>query len=636
MRWLYMFTAETQRTLRKRRVRGKERSPIPSLRFLSVLRVSAVKKYSAVKTYCHLFSPSYKTRQSFLLFLFFITSCIAPLATRAQTGEITGRVVAEDGAGLPSMIVFLNAVAGDGQAISGVLEKRTFTDLDGHFRFTGLGQGPYSISVSNVKGYVRKPLPENERQNPVYYRTGDNVTIRMIKGGAISGKVRNAFGEPLIGVQVNAVMIRDAEGKPFRAEGGGHRRFTDDRGAYRLYGLPPGTYIVFTRNNATSLFPTPYDGDVPTYHPSSTRDTAAEVSVTSGGEATGIDISYRVSRGHTLSGLVKGGKSIGDTPAVSVFLFDITAATSAGSSYISPGGGRGFTFPGLPDGEYTIIARTSGEDSGMASAPRRISLKGADLPGIELNLLPLGSISGRIIAESSPAVCDGNRKISLQEFSPMAIHEDLKKGDLAVLPWRNFSSLPVNEKGEFTINDVDPGHYRIGLRLTDQNLYLKAITATANVPARRGAPAAVNKISRNGFALKQGEKLTGVKVTVAEGAASMRGKIGAEKDGALLPERLRVYLIPAEPNAADDVLRYAESAAAKDGAFEFKNMAPGKYRMVVRVEPDAEPIDTPPAPPSPDANERAKLRNEVESLKTEVELKPCQRVIDQVIVFSKE
>jgi hypothetical protein len=69
----------------------------------------------------------------------------------------------------------------------------------------------------------------------------------MIKGGVITGRVTNATGEPLIGVRVNAVMTRGAEGNTAR-RAAARPRFTDDRGFYRLYGLPPGTYVVFTRN----------------------------------------------------------------------------------------------------------------------------------------------------------------------------------------------------------------------------------------------------------------------------------------------------------------------------------------------------------------------------------------------------
>jgi hypothetical protein len=81
------------------------------------------------------------------------------------------------------------------------------------------------------------------------------------------------------------------------------------------------------------------------------------------------------------------------------------------------------------------------------------------------------------------------------------------------------------------------------------------------------------------------------------------------------------------------VLRYAETVASVEGAFEFKNMAPGKYRLLARAAPDDEPSDRPPAPAAWDVNERARLRKEVEAMRGEIELKPCQRVSDQVVKY---
>src|SRR5215813_1904480 len=208
----------------------------------------------------------------------------ATLTPKAQTGEITGRVVTEDGTAVPNAEIYLIPSAGNVRQLSRDSQYRTFTDEDGKFKFTRLAPIRYSIIV-NMQGYVRKPIPISENQNLIYHYAGDKVTITMVKGGVITGKVTNATGEPLIGARVNAVMVRDAEGSP--SPGGGGQRTTDDRGVYRYYGLTPGTYILFTRNDVSVPYSMSGDVDVPTYHPSSTRDTAAEVAVVSGAEVTG-------------------------------------------------------------------------------------------------------------------------------------------------------------------------------------------------------------------------------------------------------------------------------------------------------------------------------------------------------------
>jgi hypothetical protein len=210
------------------------------------------------------------------------------------------------------------------------MQNRTATDEDGNFKFTGLAPRVYSVIAFSVKGYVPRSIPVNERQDGGYHHIGANVTITMVKGGVITGRVTNSIGEPLISVQVNATMTRDADGNPVRG-GGGRPRFTDDRGYYRIYGLPPGTYVVSTRNNIAGSFPSPYDLDAPTYHPSGPRDTAAEVSVTSGGETGGIDIRYRGDPGHVVSGSVTGaGEPSSPYGGIGVTLSNPTAGVVLG------------------------------------------------------------------------------------------------------------------------------------------------------------------------------------------------------------------------------------------------------------------------------------------------------------------
>src|SRR5262249_21128972 len=110
--------------------------------------------------------------------------------------------------------------------------------------------------------------------------------------GVITGRVTTMSGEPMIGVQVTAVIVKDLDGNLQRRQTGERSRRTDDRGVYRLYGLRPGIYVVFTRGNNYSSQISPYEGYAPTYYPSSPRETATEITVTSRAEATGIDIRY--------------------------------------------------------------------------------------------------------------------------------------------------------------------------------------------------------------------------------------------------------------------------------------------------------------------------------------------------------
>jgi len=537
------------------------------------------------------------------------------------------------------MIVTLLPVAADRRARTGGSQHQTGTDLDGNFKFTGLEPRVYSVSASAAKSYVLGPVPAGERQDGGYYRVGDNVTITMIKGGVITGRVTNANGEPLIGVQVNAAMTRGAEEKTARGASA-RPRFTDDHGFYRIYGLPPGTYVVLTRN-ALFPFPSPYDRDAPTYHPSSTRETAAEVTVASGGEVAGVDIRYRGDRGHVVSGSVSdGSESYSSYTWRFITLTNTVNGAVRSDAYLRGEGNAKFAIYGVADGEYEITAHwvLDADDEVFASTSRLVVVKGADVGGIELKLLPPGSIAGKFTLEATPGVCESKRKWSLEE-ALLVLHKEAKPEGVASAR----SQTVVNgltDKGEFTVYNLQANRYFLEPRLPNENWYVKAITAPASTSASTNTGAAARgarsaEISRNGITLKAGEKITGVVATIAEGAAGLSGKVIPVAEESRLPARLRVHLIPAEARAADEVLRYAQAYARSDGSFLLSNIAPGKYWLIARAAPDDEASDPTVAPIVWDANERAKLRRQAMAAKNEIELQPCGRLKDYVLRFDR-
>ena len=295
----------------------------------------------------------------------------------------------------------------------------------------------------------------------------------------------------------------------------------------------------------------------------------------------------------------------------------------------------------MTDGEYEITVRwiLASNEEIIASAPRRVVVKGADVGGIELKLLPLGVIAGKFALEATPVVCESKRKWSLEE-TLLAIRPEAKSEEAT--PARNRTVVNgLTEKGEFTVYYLAADRYFLEPRLPNENWYVKAITApastsvSANTKAAAARGALVADISRNGITLKAGEKFTGVVATIADGAAGLSGKVIPVAEGSRLPARLRVHLIPAEARDADDVLRYAEAYARSDGSFLLSNLAPGKYWLIARAATDDDTTDPPVAPIAWDANERAKLRRQAMAAKNEIELQPCGRLKDYVLRFDR-
>ncbi|HEY6402468.1 MAG TPA: hypothetical protein VI479_13720, partial [Blastocatellia bacterium] len=318
----------------------------------------------------------------------------------------------------------------------------------------------------------------------------------------------------------------------------------------------------------------------------------------------------------------------------SVGLYKASTGFQAGTTYIRSGDDRnGFVILGVTDGEYEIIARRAvTEDEDFRSPPRRITVKGEDLGGIELKLAPPAMVSGKIVG-TAPNVCGGAGKAALEDIIVSARRATKSQPGLSFLiPYQYTGSM--NDKGEFIIYSLNPDNYFIVTRFPDENQYVKSITAPA-ATARRASIRAVAgyDAGRKGVTLKSGDRMTGLVVTIAGGAASLRGKVAPDNGDSRLPSRMRAHLVPAEISAADDLLRYGEIVVDKDNAFEFINMAPGKYRLLIRDAQHEQPDDVPPAPAAWDANERAKLRKEAEAMKVEVDLKPCQRVSDQIVKY---
>jgi len=114
-------------------------------------------------------------------------------------------------------------------------------------------------------------------------------------------------------------------------------------------------------------------------------------------------------------------------------------------------------------------------------------------------------------------------------------------------------------------------------------------------------------------------------VTITEGASRLRGRISVA-EAQTLPPRLRVYLVPVEPEAAENVLRFYESWIEVDGRFIVDNVAPGKYWIVARPMPENESGAA--TSLRQDVTLRANVLRDAGTLKRAVTLTPCQQVAD--------
>lgn len=560
-------------------------------------------------------------------------------------GSITGRITSEDGQPLASTTVYISRafVPGLGQ------QQSVSTDEDGKFQVANLSQGLYSISAF-APGLVSQPDTMTGTGEPRYYRVGDTVNLTLVKGGVITGTVRDANGEPLVAIPVKLIRVRDTNGRPVNY-GFGFTQFkmTDDRGIYRIYGLTPGTYLV-SAGGATSFFigTNAYESDIPTYYPSSTRDTAAEVPLRAGEEATNIDIRYRSERGHTISGTINGLTSdSGISYGINLSLRQASNGAYELSAFVSPNGKPTFSLQGVADGVYLLTAQ-QGSSTGntLASTPRRIVVKGADVTGVELTLAPLGSIAGRATLEAA------TKKEGCQaDARPAALTETLinarraEKGQTDNLLTTLFSggASALTDAGEFTIHNLGAGSYRLISRLPMDFWYVRSVVFP-NTTQRAATPPAAKRAETKSAAtlslinLKPGENFAGVTVNIAEDGGMVNGRVTTSakegEEGIALPANLKVYLVPMESERAEDLLRYAEVKPNDDGTFGFTNVAPGRYWLIARPFVEDDSPDHLARPLAWDTDARVKLRRDAEAQNTSVELQPCKGVKDQILRYA--
>ena len=556
-----------------------------------------------------------------------------PLEVESQqarsTTIITGRVVASSG-NFPIANARVLARAAGGPSSM----RMATTDDDGRFQLTNLTPANYVIRVV-AAGYVADLVPADAPAE--FHRPGENVTVRMIKGGVITGRVVNQNGQPMALARVRAVRVRDEAGNAVR-DSVARDWTTDDRGVYRAYGLEPGAYVVSA--NLTNMY-RQLSETGPTYHPSATLDTATHVNVIAGNESGGIDIRYRPEHAYRVRGTVVGNTAQapqsatpGNAPlrrsVISVTLSHAaTGVAVAFTTVVSTTTSSVFSFDAVPDGAYELTAQVApGSKDAALAPPQRINVRGASANDVVLTLTPMGSVSGRLLVEpatstEAPESCGEPNKTSLQET---LIRASTITGQTAKLAPSLASLLPIeaqpDARGEFLLTNLSVGKYSLIVKPQSHRWYVRDIVWEG--PSAANSTAAQSRF--NGLTLKSGERMQGLVIKLAPGAASVSGRVSPAEGVSLasLPARLHVYAIPVKREHADDVLRYAHAPVQPDGTFSLKHLAPDRYWLLLDMNQNG----------FLDAKARTAMRRDAERANVSVDLQPCQRVADHTLRFT--
>jgi hypothetical protein len=490
------------------------------------------------------------------------------VAAPAGTGIVTGVILSDTNDPQPIRRAAVR-LSGD----SGTSSRIVGTDDDGRFVFDQLRAGRFTLSASKA-GFVQtfhgSTQPGRGPGVPVAVTDGARVevSIRMLPGAAIAGIITDAHGNPAPGTTVMVVDTRASgagigrSGGPFRPA---DRVVTDDRGAFRVFGLAPGEYLVsalpnllpfsrFGAGTGNTQVTAVTDADVasakagvagatagagggppgptrpvayaPIFYPGTTdAAAAATIRVSTGEERVGVNLVLQIVTLARLSGTIadRTGNAVtnasvllvpkrGDRPTPA----DALVASGAALMPRATVSASGFVFLGVAPGQYTLIARTGGGQRGLATAgpgdPTQwsvmdLSVDGNDRSDLALRLQPGLKVTGRLTFDGA----------SPQPKDSAAINLSF----VAINPFPGVTSVyraAVQADGTFQIPSLGPGQYLVRIDPL-------AASATARWALKSAIVNERDLADRPLTATADGSELAGIVVTLTDRAAEISGRL---------------------------------------------------------------------------------------------------------------
>jgi hypothetical protein len=503
-------------------------------------------------------------------------------------------------------------------------EHSSATDRDGRFVIGDVPTGVY-VAMVNLPGII-SPLafmslaergpPENydvkairEYCTEVIVDGEDiNVTVHARRGGAISGKITYSDGEPAIDAQV--AIIRRSGKKATRVLTGFTAAAlmslrTDDRGQYRIAGIPPGEYVVSaaetntspnTRRGRDDFFGGLFSSDalLVTYYGGSSRiDDATRLEVTGGSEASDIDISLQDATPHTVSGSVIAKLDRVPLPGatLSIRMRDQGSWFGSDSQQLSSDNQGTWVFDGVPDGTYVITIepppnfpvtgadtnpRVTYDEDGVPQrkdVPMRkfvrqemeITVSGSDLVVDPIALAEGASISGTVELPKQPT----------DESIPYYVQITWRyEGE----PAGGYGNSTVSADGEFTAEGLHAGKVYLnalpGYNDLNSTMYVKSITLNGI------------DLRQKPLTISEGQTIRNVRIVIAENPAKGSIKLQSS-DGKALPAK-RVAVIPTDEGRWLFANEIVEGTTDTRGIFNF-TAAPGDYFVIVAAANDLWP-----------------------------------------------
>ncbi len=315
-----------------------------------------------------------------------------PAKPQLPTGTLTGTVYCAD-TNLPARLAAIYLVQTSDHS-SGI-RSSAISDLEGRFALSHVREGDYYV-VAVLPGYLSwmsslskshlDALTADERKKllalvpsvTISANQPAELSLRLERGAEIDGTVTYDDGSPAIGARMsfrlkvghesNGALPQMMEDQNIIYSGMGPP-MTDDRGRFRILGVPPGEYVVSVsvpaesaaranENQAVEMIEASI-GAVDVYVGGGLRASKAEViKVTAGGAAKDADITIPLSKLHTIHGQVVL-KSTGQPPPAAVVQLVYADTEEPARMTVAPNGE--FEIRYVPEGSFILRAIASPE-----------------------------------------------------------------------------------------------------------------------------------------------------------------------------------------------------------------------------------------------------------------------------------
>jgi protocatechuate 3,4-dioxygenase beta subunit len=546
----------------------------------------------------------------FMLFACFPVLCQNSKHGKEPAGSIAGRVTIEGKAAIGLSVALMPE---EGSPQQSPVAKAT-TDEEGRFQMTGIRAGRYILQPF-APAFVAP-------RDAFSWRSGKTITLAedesvegielpLSRGGVITGRVTDAEGRPLIEEPLSLIQFDERNRKtPFSI--GFYRFQTDDRGVYRIYGVPAGRYIVAAGQEIReSMVRVGFGGGiyVRTFHPSATDESRAEIiEVTAGSETTGIDIKLgRPVRSYTVSGRIvdadTGQPVAGVLCGYGSLSEDGRMMGSYGTGYQSDERGQ-VRMDGLMPGRY--IAFAAFENDERYSDPTPFEVKDSDISGVEIRVRRGGSISGIAVIEGT------DDPETLARFSELQIFAFSNSGSQTPRAPR-FTRSKIAPDRSFHITGLPPDTFSLGVSSPQGQREFTVIRV------ERDGAGGGNRIE-----LPAGGHITGIRATIIYAGGRIRGQVKFE--GGSLPAGVRgmVFAQLLLEDSPDSPPPPPNSGAALDerGRFLIQRLRPGEYELTLtflKASPDAQ------LPPIKPITQKVTLAGEEQEVTIVVNLAPKDR-----------